>query len=231
MGFFDDYDAFMETSKTGANANRLNKRHQAIFQTNPGIFEGARVLDIASHDGRWSFAALKSGAKHVTGVEPRQHLVQNASSTFKEYGIPDSSYTFERSDIFDYLRRSESPFDIVLCLGFLYHTYRHPELFSLIKRAAPMHLIIDSAVAKANSLVCVVRKDMADKEFEAAENETTFRGATYVATPSLTLVRDMLAHYEFEIQEVDWTSLVGSDVFGIRDYAEGRRATLICRSV
>src|SRR3954470_3000649 len=49
--------------------NRMNERYEALFAGNRDIFKGARVLDLASHDGRYSFAALKTGAAHVTGVE------------------------------------------------------------------------------------------------------------------------------------------------------------------
>ena len=42
--------------------NRMNERYEALFASNRDIFDGARVLDLASHDGRYSFAALKTGA-------------------------------------------------------------------------------------------------------------------------------------------------------------------------
>ena len=50
----------------------MNERYEALFASNRDIFDGARVLDLATHDGRYSFAALKTGAAHVTGVEVRQ---------------------------------------------------------------------------------------------------------------------------------------------------------------
>src|SRR3990170_6442773 len=56
--FFDQFPRFYETSQTFAYPSRLNLRHEAIFGENQDIFEGRRVLDIASHDGRWSFASL-----------------------------------------------------------------------------------------------------------------------------------------------------------------------------
>ena len=68
---FDEFPRFYETSETFAYPNRLNLRHEAIFGENKEVFEGQRVLDIASHDGRWSFAALKAGATSVVGIEGR----------------------------------------------------------------------------------------------------------------------------------------------------------------
>ncbi len=231
MAFFDQFPAFLETSQTGANANRLNKRHRAIFETDPEIFPGMNVLDIASHDGRWSFASVKAGARHVTGVEPRQHLVESANDTFHKYGVPDGSYVFVQDDIFKYLRNSRESFDVVLCLGFLYHTYRHPELLALIKRVNPKYLIVDSSVIKAKGLLCGVRKDLVEHEFEAYQEESTFGNVTFVATPSEPLLTDMLSHFNFEVSKVDWEALVGTDPRGIADYSERRRVTLICRAI
>src|SRR5262249_22037325 len=85
-GFFDESPRFYETSETSTHPGRLNLRHQAMFGDNLDVFEGARVLDIASHDGRWSFAALKAGAASVVGIEGRPELVANANETFEQYG-------------------------------------------------------------------------------------------------------------------------------------------------
>ena len=72
----------------------MNERYEALFASNRDIFDGARVLDLASHDGRYSFAALKTGAAHVTGVEVRQSLVDRAQDTFAFYGQDPETYRF-----------------------------------------------------------------------------------------------------------------------------------------
>lgn len=231
MGFFDEYPAFFGTSNTGATPNRLNKRHRAIFESDPGAFAGATILDMASHDGRWSFAAVKAGGAHVTGVEPRRHLIEEANRSFLRYGVPNSAYEFAQDDVFNYLRRTKKKFGVMLCLGFFYHTYRHPELLALIKRLNPEYLIVDSQIVKTEGLVCGVRKDRVDAEFEAYQEESTYRGMTYVAMPSMALLKDMLSHFRFELFEVEWPALIGDDARGVEDYADGRRATLICRAM
>ncbi|MGZ0165843.1 MAG: hypothetical protein ACKVII_18110 [Planctomycetales bacterium] len=55
MHFFDQYQQFYETGIT-PNANRLRWRYDAIINANADILEGAKVLDVASHNGRWSAA-------------------------------------------------------------------------------------------------------------------------------------------------------------------------------
>jgi hypothetical protein len=68
-GFIDEFPQFYSTSQTGAVPNRLNQRYRACLEWNEPVIRGNRILDIASHDGRWSFAALKTGASHVVGIE------------------------------------------------------------------------------------------------------------------------------------------------------------------
>ena len=153
-GFFDDYPRFYETSRTTPYRDRLNLRYEAIFAENRDVFAGARVLDIASHDGRWSLAALKTGASHVVGIEARPELVANAEATFEHYGIVRDQYRFVAGDIFEAVADVDMRFDVVLCLGFLYHTLRYNELMSKISRLRPHHLIIDTEVIPRTSPWC-----------------------------------------------------------------------------
>ena len=98
-GFFDSYPRFYSTSSTAAAPDRLNQRHRALIETNAGIISGRRVLDIASHDGRWSLAAHKAGAEYVLGIEARQHLVDSARDNMREYGVPAGKVEFVRGDV------------------------------------------------------------------------------------------------------------------------------------
>lgn len=50
MHFFDQHQQFYETGIT-PNANRLRCRYDAIINANVDILEGAKVLDLASHNG------------------------------------------------------------------------------------------------------------------------------------------------------------------------------------
>ena len=142
-GFFENYPRFLETSGIASRPGRLNLRYEAMIEANRDILEGARVLDIASHDGRWTFAALKVGARHVTGIEPRQNLVDNAIATFAAYGTDPTSYRFLCGDAFEILPQRNLDVDVVLCLGFLYHTLRYPELVRRIRDLDPTHLVFD----------------------------------------------------------------------------------------
>jgi predicted nicotinamide N-methyase len=232
-GFFDGYPRFFETSQTTPFPNRLNKRFRAIFETIPGLVSGARVLDIASHDGRWSLAALKSGAKHVVGVEPRKHLVAHAKETLQGYGCAPSTFEFIQDDIFNYLKAPGEQFDVVLCLGFLYHTYRHPELFALIKQRSPKYVVVDTGIFRSPRMACSVTRDDVSREQAAASDETGHQGQVYVGVPSRALLEDMATHFGFDFQYADWRAILKADrnTDGVEDYARGKRVTMVCRAV
>jgi len=91
--FFDDNPEFLETSTTASSKRRLNLRHIGIIEENEEILRGSSVVDIASHDGRWSYAALHAGATHVTGVEGRRHLIDATRQTFDAKAVPAPQYT------------------------------------------------------------------------------------------------------------------------------------------
>jgi 23S rRNA G2069 N7-methylase RlmK/C1962 C5-methylase RlmI len=115
--FADDYPRFMEMSELTPQPARMNERYEAVFGSNQDSFDGARVLDLASHDGRYSFAALKAGAAHLTGVEVRQALIDQAQETFAFYGQDPETYRFVCGDVFEVLAREQLDVDVVLCLG------------------------------------------------------------------------------------------------------------------
>ncbi len=96
--FFEQHPEFLETSETAASRRRLNMRHQMMIEENREILDGARVIDIASHDGRWSFAALEANAAHVTGIEGRKDLVEHAIETFTAKGVARDKFDFVVGD-------------------------------------------------------------------------------------------------------------------------------------
>ena len=103
-GFIERFPRLLQTSRTGLVPARLNKRYTLLIDNNRDLLTGKRILDLASHDGRWSLAALDVGAAHVTGIESRAHLVEHAQANCLAYGIDSGRYRFLHGDVFDALR-------------------------------------------------------------------------------------------------------------------------------
>jgi Methyltransferase domain len=233
--FFDDHPEFLETSTTAISLGRLNLRHLAIIDHHRDILKGARVLDIASHDGRWSFAALEAGAVHVTGVEGRPDLVDNAQRTLADKGIDESRYEFIAGDVHDVLTQGVGQMDVVMCLGFLYHTLRYPELFAGIRATGARHVIVDSTVGP-NTKRPVVRviANPAEIQSMAVEDRFSHHGKSLVGVPNPRAIRQMLRVYGYQVVgEPDWASLTEQhpEISTANAYATGERITLLAVDV
>lgn len=237
--FFDEHERFLDTGTVFTARHRLNLRHKAIFERNRDALKGARVLDIASHDGRWSYAALEAGASHVIGVEARGEVVDSARESLAAEGIDESRYEFVQGDIFDTMAEQKYDVDVVMCLGFLYHTYRHTELFSLMRACNPQHLLIDTTVNLSKEPLLRLRRDKPENAGQAVLDKFAHGSYSLVARPSAAAVRMMVEAYGFEVEdEVDWPSLIKEHrhlvddpkAARVGDYRKGSRITLRARS-
>jgi methyltransferase family protein len=224
-GFFDSYPRYYSTIVTGATPNRLNQRHRALITANEAIISGKSVLDIASHDGRWSFAALAIGAKHVCGIEAREHLVINAKANLRAYGVAEDRFRFVQGDVFDEIDGIEpGSIDTVFCFGFLYHTLHHLLLLSKIARLKPMHLIIDTAIDLGYGDRIFVRTESTEDESQAV-----LAGADHTVTgvPSRGALELMLANFGWTPRYYDWHHAGIRQWDDLVDYHEGWRISLV----
>jgi Methyltransferase domain len=247
--FADDYPRFIEVSELTPDLspederqrnrsateqrNRMSERYEALFASNRDIFDGARVLDLASHDGRFSMAALHAGAAHVTGVEVRQSLVDKAQETFEFYGRDPETYRFVCGDVFEVLEREKFDVDVVLCLGYLYHTYRHTELMYRLHELAPRHLIVDTMVTPDPEPTLKLIREPNAADIRSASLDPYAVDRVLVLRPSVPALEMLVRNYGFEVESMyDWKSrLAGRPPMpGLDGYATGKRVTLRCLS-
>jgi hypothetical protein len=231
--FFEKFPRFYWTSSTAPTTARLNLRYEAIFGENLDIFTGASVLDLASHDGRWSLAALASGARSVTGIEARPELVKAATENLGEYGYGADRARFVTGDVHEVLNTQDFDADVVLCLGFMYHTLRYNELLDGIRRANARHLIIDTfsphMMRPVPNVNVIIEDD--DGQGSAAADMYTHGPSVLVGRPNLAAIQIMLGAYGYRVERLaDWAGLLrdnpGTDNCG--DYANGSRVTVRC---
>jgi hypothetical protein len=234
--FFDAHPRFYETSQTSPYHGRLNLRYEAIFAENRDILNGARVLDIASHDGRWSLAALECGAKSVVGIEARADLVEKSAENLAFYGYAPERYEFIAGDILEVLAEQKLEVDVVLCLGFLYHTLRYNELLHRIKSMRPSHVIHDTeaeGMAKGGRPAVILRKESTLREGNAFPDEYSYGDSVLIGRPNRKAVELMMSAYDFELERLsDWGGLIRDNpqLHGVGDYAKQSRMTMLFRA-
>jgi len=216
---------------------RLNLRYEAIFEENRDLFEGARVLDIASHDGRFSMAALACGAESVVGIEARPELADHAVTNLEHYGQDPRRFRFIVGDVHEVLGSEELEVDVVLCLGFFYHTLRFNELLHGIRRTGAQHVVLDTQARPMLHAEPFVRLHREGVQYQGHANPDAYSVGDHVLTgrPNLAAIELMLGCYGYEVERLsDWPRLLADNpeaLKGCKDYAAGRRITVRCRKV
>jgi len=251
---------FLQTSQTNPNPVRLNWRCEMLLTRNQAVLENRRVLDLASHDGRFSYACLRLGARSVTGVEGRPHLVANARENLKKLGFDDARFRFESGDMFEWLPRFEpGEFDVILCFGFLYHTIRQVEFFQQMERLRPRHLILDTnaerfrgwGFIKALKFLNRLRSsDLTPGRLRGAWNAieperaalffhsedsrvegSTIEPSDFIAVPTPQLLEQLLTVSGFAPRRISWPEVQFDAVSGLRSYQTGERVSYLAERV
>lgn len=227
--FFDEHREFLDTSSTASAKSRLNMRHLGIIAESADILAGRSVVDIASHDGRWSYAALDAGATSVIGIEGRRHLIDHTIRTFKAKGVPRSRYTFIEGDVHEKLFDPDVKGDVVLCLGFLYHTARYVELMAGIRSTGAEYVIVDTRVIQnVDGPLVMMRTEGTRAESVAIEDRYATGPRVISAVPSEAAVLLMLEAAGYELDHrTDWPALLAQHPTArfVGQYETGKRVT------
>lgn len=201
--------------------NRHEQRKRAFFdplvRVAGGSLEGKRVLDLGSNAGYWSLAAIEAGADFVLGIDGRQMHVDQANLVFEAKGIDAARYRFETGDIFTH--SFPEHFDVILCLGLMYHISKPMELFEVMASVGPELLLIDTAVSLIPSSVFrVAHEDSLENPRNAIDHEV-------VLIPSRQAVLDLAAQFGFRGAVLAHDI---SDYTGMADYRAKQRAAFLC---
>lgn len=230
---------FLETSRVYSTVNRLNYRCEILLTRNLHAIRNKNILDIASHDGTFSYACLQLGANYVVGVEPRSHLVHCATENLTSLGHKTSEFTFIEDDIFHYLPTVESgQFDTILCFGFFYHTIRQTELLAQVSRIKPRYFILDTQVEKfeipKSELIGLRRWECRSRAGYLAfyyENPrgdmATIHSTGLTATPTKSLVEALLSDYGFKFKQLYWSPEDIDSWYSITDYKNQTRVSYL----
>ena len=221
LRFFDAYPRFVETSETGPWLDRLNARYYALIHENRARIAGARVLDLASHDGRFSFAALRAGAARVVGIEHDPRLVQAATEHLQHYGVPREQYEFVAGDLFECIRASE-PCDVVFVFGILYHVNDHMRLLTELAELDARTMIFDTNVSTKPDAVIELRAPVAGSPPPP--------GSQLEGWPTRAALEAMWSSFGWTYEFFDWRAAGRSDHPKLDDYAGGRRLTAVVSS-
>lgn len=228
-GLFDFLADLPPYDDNATTIYRLNQRHKLIIAPFMPQIKGARVLDIAAHDGRWSYALAAAGASEVIGVEARPELVARFDA------FPETDFkarvTLTCNDLFADLEargQAGETFDVVALYGIFYHVMDHFRLLSLIRALAPGLVIIDSEfIVQDNAIIQVLKEEVSNPL--NAVTEVDGRTHTVVGVPSLKSTDFMADALNFDCTWIEHGPILGEDRRGMHDYfRDGRKVRHVC---
>jgi 2-polyprenyl-3-methyl-5-hydroxy-6-metoxy-1,4-benzoquinol methylase len=118
----------------GDNEFRLRRVVQTVADIARRPFDELRVLDLGCLEGLFAVELARRGA-HVVGVEGREANI--AKARFAKDVLELDTLELVQDDIRNVSRESYGDFDVVLCLGVLYH-FDAPAVFEVLERLASL---------------------------------------------------------------------------------------------
>ena len=123
----------------------INGRIGVLLDNNRQHLQNKSILDIGSHTGIFSWAALQLGAKFIHGIDVEKRTTKRCIELFSKEDISTSKYKFETNDVLEFLEGIEqNSFDTVFCFGVLYYMAEPYHLLKLMARAAKETVLIDT---------------------------------------------------------------------------------------
>jgi len=224
MRFFSDRGVYNSNPHA---QNRLNERYNHIILPNLRHIEGKRVLDLGSYDGRWTWAALESGASFVRGFEGRATSMEvgkaRIPALWRDYA---GRFEFEIGDVFDLLETVKpGEYDTILCLGLFYHILNHERMIALMARIEPEAIVIDSGLSPHKEAIArFYYEDTADPSMGVSAREKTLVG---------TISRGALAEFAsvngLSVDYIDWVAERIENPYQLDDYFKQIRWTCVLR--
>jgi len=201
--------------------NRHQQRKRYFFDplVKANLFNGKRVLDLGCNAGFWALNAIDAGCEYVLGIDAREVHIEQANLVFRLMGVPAPRYRFIRDNVFTESRDLWGvQFDIVLCLGLLYHVCKPVELLEKISRVNTDLLLIDSTICDNDGSIIELREEPLDDPRMSADYELVF-------LPSPKAVHKMVAAvgYCCHTLEPEFDNWEGCD-----DFRGGDRYAFAC---
>jgi hypothetical protein len=223
MGFFDFLADNPRYADSRLALNRLNQRHRFIVEAYANEISGARVLDLACHDGRWSYALAAAGAREVLGIEGRPELLEE----FTAYPDDEAKarVRLQTGDVFgamEQLAAAGETFDVVAIYGLYYHVMDHYRLLQLAAALGPRLILIDSVFLNRPQPLIKLAVEATDDKFNAIAQRDGQALAPF-GIPSPSAVDLMATSLGYATTWADWSSLPSGRRGGLKEYFDRDR--------
>ena len=179
-----------------AHVRRRHERRRYFFdplvQLFGGSFEGKRVLDLGCNAGFWSLCAIEAGCDFVLGIDGRQMYIDQANYVFEVKEVERDRYHFAVANIFDLNLADFGSFDIVLCLGLLYHVSKPMDLMEKMAEVNSDIVVVDTLLSSSRGSYLELLHEPLEEPLTAVDYEL-------VMYPTRQAVIDMARQFGYSV--------------------------------
>lgn len=111
----------------------------------------ASAIDLACNEGWFSHRLLELGASRVVGVDIRPRVIKRAQLVRDHFRIPAGRLDFRCDDVFNLSESTLGKFDVVLCLGLVYHLENPVGALRVARSLTRRVCIIESQLTRQTS--------------------------------------------------------------------------------
>ncbi|MGH2853923.1 MAG: class I SAM-dependent methyltransferase [Solirubrobacteraceae bacterium] len=102
------------------------------------------------HEGWFSHRVIEWGASTVIGVDIRPQLIRRAELIRSHFGISPERFELRCADVFDLDPAELGTFDVVLCLGLIYHLENSIGALRIARALTRGLCVIESQLTRQN---------------------------------------------------------------------------------
>ena len=181
----------------GEELDHPRKRFEEVESHIPDSMKGLSVLDIGCNAGFFSFLAKDRGAEDVVGIDLKQGYIDQANFCAD---VRRQNIDFHVRDIYD-LPALDRTFDMVFCIGILYHCKHLRQAVEAVSSVASGTLLVETAIHPSHNDFPLVRF-IRNSQYGGpdAENAARLPGHWH---PNMTALKDLFYETGFSrIEEV-----------------------------
>ena len=197
-----------------------------------GSLKGLRVLDVACNCGGFSVHAARSGADYVLGFDVDEHYLSQAEFIKSALGL--ANVQFQKLHLEDLDPEIHGRFDVVLCLGILYHLENPVLCMQKLAAVTEKLIVVDTTLLRIPYINFLLRRlplwhmRVVPAVTDVAQNISTSRWRKHEHgqfSPNAAAVEELLKYSGFE----DIQQLRPKNSNPELRYHNGTRATFIAR--
>ena len=139
--------------------------------------------------------------------------IDQANLVFEALDVEPSRYQFSIADVTKEDFTKLGSFDVVLCLGLLYHVSKPIEMFENVAKVSSDLLLIDTTISPMSGSLIELHRERVDQPRNAIDY-------SLVMIPTRRAVLDMVTQFGYEAVALE---LYMDDYEGSFDYLQGKR--------